>query len=196
MKEKFFLFFFLLISTLNLTSATPQSTSETTTERAVRCFYQNIGEYWGNCWIEESLKEKNLQKWIDYLNMQKSWDMLFELNKKIMSNLKGDLSVESANNLWSTAVSDIDAIVNAKIQNNLAVIERRNKAIGNLLLILANGFQPNSFNSSSSQINGTTFFKDSEYRAGFNKICIYKFGATKISRTISSTLTCPISIVE
>ena len=42
----------------------------------------------------------------------------------------------------------------------------------------------------------TMYIKESETIAGFNKICVYSFGATKTTRTIAATGICPLSVTE
>jgi len=42
----------------------------------------------------------------------------------------------------------------------------------------------------------TMYMKESETIAGFNKICVYSFGATKTTRTIGATDLCPLSVTE
>jgi len=59
------------------------------------------------------------------------------------------------------------------------------------------GTLPNYSNQDESLPLGgqnITYFKESESVAGFNKICVYAFGATKVTRTIPATSLCPLSV--
>lgn len=60
------------------------------------------------------------------------------------------------------------------------------------------GSLPDYSNNNSLPLGGQniTYFKESESVAGFNKICVYAFGATKVTRTIPATSLCPLSVTQ
>ena len=94
------------------------------------------------------------------------------------------------------------------------VIEMRRKqiAMGQALMAFGNAMQgqaqptyipqmgslPDYSNNNSLPLGGQniTYFKESESVAGFNKICVYAFGATKVTRTIPATSLCPLSVTQ
>lgn len=95
-----------------------------------------------------------------------------------------------------------------------AVIEKRTKQLqtAQMLMAFSNamkgqpvmanipamGTLPNYSNNNELPLSGQniTYFKESESIAGFNKICVYSFGATKVTRTIPATSLCPLSVTE
>ena len=60
------------------------------------------------------------------------------------------------------------------------------------------GTLPDYSNNNALTLSGRniTYFKESETIAGFNKTCVYAYGATKITRTIPATSLCPLSVTE
>ena len=85
------------------------------------------------------------------------------------------------------------------------VLEKRRKqiALGQALMAFGNSIKTNapvntpSINSLPNYSSrGTMYMKESETIAGFNKICVYSFGATKTTRTIGATDLCPLSVTE
>lgn len=128
----------LVTSCASVGGGFPKDTNETTTERATRCYYENIEDYWGDCWIKESKEEPTFLEWVYYLNMIDAWDMLQDLNDKLVLGLEDDrYNVSEANQIFGQAVTDIDAIVNAKIQTNLVIAEQKRQQIGMALMAVS-----------------------------------------------------------
>ena len=158
MKKLYLLLIIFIASCASVTGGFPKDTNETSIERATRCYYENINEYWGNCWIEESKEEPTFDEWVEYLNMEKSWAMLQGLNNKLLIGLETNATnITEANRIFGKAVTDIDAIVNATIQVNIKEAELRRQQIALALIAMGNSLQNTSgtyqSNSLSSQHN-------------------------------------------
>ena len=190
MKKLYLLSILFIVSCASVTGGFPKDTNETSIDRATRCYYENIKEYWGNCWIEESKEEPTFEEWVEYLEMEKSWTMLQELNDKLIIGLETNATnIPEANRIFGIAVTDIDAIVNAKIQFNAREAELRRQQIGMALLAMSasiNQANQNYYNSQSNNINTiqpTTlqpiqalrmFMLKRQYVEGTTKVCVYQ----------------------
>jgi len=199
MKKLYLLSILFIVSCASVTGGFPEDTNETSIDRATRCYYENIKEYWGDCWIQESKEEPTFEEWVEYLEMEKSWAMLQELNDKLIIGLETNATnIPEANRIFGIAVTDIDAIVNAKIQYNAKEAEiKRQKismaliAMGEALQGTGGSYQGNNFNT--IQPIKTTYILSSSYVSGTNRICIYKLGSITATHTINGIGLCPTS---
>ena len=202
MKKLYLLSILFIVSCASVTGGFPKDTNETSIDRATRCYYENIKEYWGNCWIQESKEEPTFEEWVEYLEMEKSWTMLQELNDKLIIGLGTNATnIPEANRIFGIAVTDIDAIVNAKIQFNAKEAEIKRQKIGMALIAMSasiNQANQNYYNGQSNSLKTlqpvkTTYYLSSSYVSGMNRICIYKFGSTTATHTINGIGFCPQS---
>lgn len=203
MKKLYLLSILFIVSCASVTGGFPKDTNETSIDRATRCYYENIKEYWGNCWIEESKEEPTFEEWVEYLEMEKSWTMLQELNDKLIIGLEANATnIPEANRIFGIAVTDIDAIVNAKIQFNAREAELRRQQIGMALLAMSasiNQANQNYYNSQSNNLDSfepiepikTNYILSSQYVSGRNRVCIYKLGSTTATHTVANYGACP-----
>lgn len=194
--KNIYLFLTLVItSCASVTGGFPKDTNETTTERATRCYYENINEYWGDCWIQESKLEPTFNQWVEYLKMEKSWAMLQGLNEKLLIGLQTNATnSDEANRIFAKAVTDIDAIVNATIQYNANEAELKRQQIAIALISMGNALQGagNTYQGYNAA-RGQKGFLNGDYISGFNKICIYNGASGTFTKVVSSASICPIS---
>ena len=178
------LFSFGVVGCVSVGGGFPQDTNETTTERATRCLYENINEYWGDCWIQESKEEPTFFEWVRYLNMADAWYMLSDLNDKLLLGLKENkYQVLEANEIFGQAVTDIDVIVNAKIQTNIVLAEQKRQQIGMALMAVSSSISQTNQTISERQANQTsipvTKYLTSQTPLGDGRIqCTYGVGIT------------------
>ena len=184
----------------------PEDTTETTMERARYCSYTNIGEYWGDCWIERSKLETSFFDWIDTLQMEKDWELLVSLNSEL-KNLLGSkkTTVDDANNYFETLLTDIDNIVTLRITNRVAEAERQRRAWGEALGKLGQQMSANSQAWRNSQMvtdpNSPSGIQRARKYLTYQKLlsdgrmqCTYGNGITKEIRILPPGGYCPNSI--
>ena len=188
MKKLYLLSILFIVSCASVTGGFPEDTNETSIDRATRCYYENIKEYWGDCWIQESKEEPTFEEWVEYLEMEKSWAMLQELNDKLIIGLETNATnIPEANRIFGIAVTDIDAIVNAKIQYNAKEAEIKRQKISTTLIAVGEAFrggsggsyQGNNFNTiqptTLQPIQALrTFLLKRQYVEGTTKVCVYQ----------------------
>jgi hypothetical protein len=181
----------------------PGNTELTTLERASVCQSENINKYFGDCWMQKSLDDKNFLEWVSTLNMWESWRLIKQLNQDLKFKVAlGELNTMRANYLFRQALVEVDEITNLKIQRNVDAVDRQ-VAIRNQKIAMALGSISQSINQSTqpSYGNNATFkniiyYRTGEIDGGDNKICVYEGMGTKITRTIGRLDICPISIKE
>lgn len=195
MKKLYLLLILFISSCASVTGGFPKDTNETSIERATRCYYENINEYWGNCWIEESKEEPTFDEWVEYLNMEKSWAMLQGLNNKLLIGLETNATnITEANRIFGKAVTDIDAIVNATIQVNIKEAELKRQQIALALIAMGNSLQSTGGTYQSNTFAGGQHGNlANEYKSGFNKICIYNGVSGSFTKVINNTALCPLT---
>ena len=178
----------------------PAPYSMTTEQRFAKCTAQNLNKYIGDCVMQTFDVEQGHAGWMQLYGTQNDWQLVVDTNNDISRRYRlGELNAETSNLLFERVYNLTRDIVNtrAKEMQAQAEADRIKKAqmwkdleegLGEVNAIL-NG-------TTGSQTGTITYFKDYDYVAGFNRICIYKFGSTQVARTIPSTSLCPLSITE
>lgn len=181
----------------------PPNTLTTTLDRASACKLENIGGYYGDCWIDESIDDPYFMQWVGVLDMGSSWKMLKELNQKLMVGMAiEETSVETANRMFDTALVQIDEITNLKINTRVANVDaqvaRRNQnlaiALGSISQSINQASQPSYGNN--NKFKNVTYYFESEIDGGSNTICVYSGLGGKITRTIGTLDICPLTVTE
>ena len=165
----------------------PENTKRTTLERGQYCEDINGYEYFGECWIRESYKEENFLEWVRVLNMYESWNLMKQLNQDLKRKLSvGEITKFRANNIFRSALYEVDEITNLRIQRNVASVDQqvalRNQRIGLALAGVSQAINQSTNNTSinhqellkpSTQKNNITGNFKYSYISGFNKMCVY-----------------------
>jgi hypothetical protein len=159
-----------------------------------KCKAEYFNEYYGDCIFQTYETHPNRDAYLNAYNYRADWMEITQTNRDILSLLSEDkITIDSANKVFMVKF-------NALYQKDLARAAEFDKALQDFTDTM-NDIADNQAARAGAMYGGTggrgvTYFKDSEYVAGFNKICVYKFGTTKTTRTIPSTSLCPLSVKE
>lgn len=115
----------------------PIMTNENPFQRAGFCKATNVGNYYGNCWVNRSESDPNFFKVIEALEMQSDFEIVATANKNLLEAIKNKkVSIKEANASFDDALYLFDNqktfMINLKAEERAEKVAAFRRAMGNL----------------------------------------------------------------
>ncbi|MDC1487539.1 hypothetical protein N8224_03090 [Gammaproteobacteria bacterium] len=112
-------------------------TNENPLQRAGFCKAVNVGNYYGNCWVNRSESDPNFFKVIEALEMQSDFEIVATANKNLLEAIKNKkVLIKEANTSFDDAVYLFDNqktfMINLRAEERAEKVAAFRRAMGNL----------------------------------------------------------------
>ena len=168
---------------------------QTHLERTTTCILENYNEYYGECYIAKTESDPAFTKMINNVNMMGSWNLLKRKSSDIARQVNaGTLTPRQANIRFERLMEDMRNREDVILREQYAQRQARQQQIGLALKAVSDATkQPVQTNTNTFTPIKSTYFLESSYVSGTNRICIYKFGGNTATHTMNGIGLCPTS---